>query len=74
MSYGLSGYTSVLKMPMLLDLEPWVPSNKLSARDSAKALAARTRAAHPTLALHLVMDSAFGSFAESLIIILVVLP
>jgi hypothetical protein len=64
MSYGLAGYTSVLKMPMLLDLEPWVPSNKLSARDSAKALAARTRAAHPTLALHLVMDSAFGSFAD----------
>ena len=45
LSYGISGYTSVLRLPMLLDLEPWVPGNKLSARDSAKALVARTRAA-----------------------------
>lgn len=64
MSYGISGYTSVLKLPMLLDLEPWVPSNKLSARDSAKALVDRTRASHPTLQLHVVMDSAFGSFGD----------
>jgi hypothetical protein len=64
MSYGISGYTSVLRLPMLLDLEPWVPSNKLSARDSAKALVERTRAAHPTLQLHVVMDSAFGSFGD----------
>jgi len=64
MSYGISGYTSVLKLPMLLDLEPWVPSNKLSARDSAKVLVERTRVAHPTLELHVVMDSAFGSFGD----------
>lgn len=64
MSYGISGYTSVLKLPMLLDLEPWVAGNKLPARNSAKILVDRTRAAHPTLHLHIVMDSAFGSFGD----------
>src|SRR5437868_2857344 len=41
LSYGLSGYTSVMRLPMLLDVEPWVPKNKLTPRESGKALVAR---------------------------------
>lgn len=67
MSYGLSGYTAELRMPMLVDLEPWVPTNKLSARDAAKALVDRLckfhgDALHPP---HIIMDSAFGSFSDA---------
>jgi len=64
MSYGLSGYTAKMKLPMLLDIEPWVPSNKLSARESAKSLMTRAKNAHPRTSFKLVMDSAFGSFKD----------
>lgn len=64
LSYGLSGYTAVMKLPMLLDMEPWVPSNKLTARESAEALVDRFRIAHPHLQPHIVMDSLFGSFSD----------
>jgi hypothetical protein len=64
LSYGLSGYTAVLKLPMLLDIEPWVPLNKYSARDSATHLVDRLIAAFPDLQPHIVMDSLFGSFVD----------
>jgi hypothetical protein len=64
MSYGLSGYTAVQKLPMLLDIEPWVPGNKRSARDSARELVLRARQKHPLLQFHIVVDSGFGSFEE----------
>lgn len=49
---------------MLLDIEPWIPLNKNSARDSAKTLMARAKVAHPRTKFRLVMDSAFGSFKD----------
>lgn len=64
MSYGLSGYTAVMKLPMLLDIEPWVPLNKYSARQSALRLVDRLIAAFPALSPHVVMDSLFGSFVD----------
>jgi hypothetical protein len=64
LSYGLSGYTSELRLPIVIDLEPWIPLNKLSPRDSAKILVHRLQKAHPHLKPHIVMDSAFGSFTD----------
>lgn len=64
LSYGISGYTSEKKMPILLDIEPWVPGNKLTARQSALKLVTRTCKFHPTHSFHVVMDSAFGSFGD----------
>lgn len=62
LSYGLSGYTAVMRLPILLDIEPWLPGNKLSASESAQRLVNRMRVAHPRLTPHVVMDSLFGSF------------
>jgi hypothetical protein len=53
-----------MKLPMLLDIEPWIPGNKLSARNSAKSLMMRAKKAHPRTSFKLVMDSAFGSFKD----------
>lgn len=53
-----------MKLPMLLDIEPWVPLNKLTARDSAAALIGRLRISHPQVQPHIVMDSLFGSFSD----------
>jgi Transposase IS4 len=65
LSYGLSLYTAELKLPVLFDLEPHVPSNMLSARDSAKRLVGRLLTSHGnSIRPHVVMDSAFGSFTD----------
>lgn len=64
LAYGLSGYSSILKLPILLDLEPYVKGNIPSARQSAVRLADRLLEAHSTLKPHLVMDSLFGSFED----------
>lgn len=50
---------------MLLDLEPYLPGNRVTAREAARCLAARFKKNHPHLDLHLVADSAFGSFKEA---------
>lgn len=65
LSYGLAGYTAHGKFPMLLDLEPYLPGNRVSAREAARRLAQRFQVNHPHLQLHLVADSAFGSFKEA---------
>lgn len=54
-----------MKCPMLLDIEPFVPENKFTPRDAARALVRRTKDAHPHLSLHVIFDSGFGSFDES---------
>ncbi|HEY0751617.1 MAG TPA: hypothetical protein VGD26_10700 [Chitinophagaceae bacterium] len=64
LAYGLSGYSSILKLPILLDLEPYVKGNVPTARISASLLADRLLEAHPTLKPHIVMDSLFGSFKD----------
>lgn len=64
LAYGLSGYSSILKLPILIDVEPYVKGNVLSARMSAEKLADRLLEAHPTLKPHIVMDSLFGSFKD----------
>lgn len=64
-SEGISGYTAVLRLPYLLDLEPYLPGNKLTPRDACRRLVERTLANHPGLPLHLVTDSGFGSFEEA---------
>lgn len=64
LSYGLSGYTAVMKLPMLLDVEPWVPLNKFSGRESGARLINRFSKAFPALRPHIIMDSLFGSFSD----------
>lgn len=64
MSHGISGYTARLRVPMLLDFEPYLPHNKATPREAARLLVQRTQLAHPHLALHIVFDSGFGSFDE----------
>lgn len=61
---GMSSYTAVQKVPMVLDIEPYVPGNKKTPRDSARALVSRFQLYHPGKSLNLVMDSGFGSFEE----------
>lgn len=66
LSYGICGYTAALKLPMLVDLEPWLPGNKLSAQKSARALVNRLLDHYgDSLNFHIVTDSAFGSFEEA---------
>ena len=62
--YGLSSYSSALKLPVLIDVEPYVKGNVLSARKSAEKLVDRLLEAHSTLKPHIVMDSLFGSFKD----------
>jgi hypothetical protein len=62
LSYGIAGYTAVQKMPILLDLEPHLPLARTNAHKSLLALTSRFRAAHPAIPLHVIADSAFGSF------------
>jgi hypothetical protein len=62
--YGISGYTSKLRLPMLLDIEPRLYANQISPRKAARSLLKRTQEAHIELPLHIVADSAFGSFEE----------
>ncbi len=64
MSHGIAGYTAVMRLPMLLDLEPYLPQNKNTPRDAARLLVDRTLAAHPNLKPHVFFDSGFGSFTE----------
>lgn len=64
-SEGLSGYTAVRRLPFVLDLEPHLPGNKITPRDAARRLVERTLANHPSLPIHLVVDSGFGSFDEA---------
>lgn len=64
MSHGIAGWTAEQKLPMLLDLEPYVPANKNSPRDAARLLVERTQKAHPGIKFHIIMDSGFGSFDE----------
>lgn len=65
LSYGLAGFTAYGEFPMLLDLETYLPGNRVSARDAARRLAERFQQNHSHLQLHLVADSAFGSFKEA---------
>jgi hypothetical protein len=62
--YCLSGYTSILKLPIVLDLEPYVMGNIPTARESARLLVDRLLKAHTTFNPHIVMDSLFGSFED----------
>jgi hypothetical protein len=64
MSYGLSCRSAVQEMPCLIDFEPYIPGNKVSARTAARLLINRFVDDHPELAPQFVMDAAFGSFSE----------
>ncbi len=64
MSYGLACKTAVQEMPCLIDFEPYLPGNKVSARSAARKLITRFQDDHPELAPQFVMDAAFGSFSE----------
>lgn len=63
-SEGIAGYTAKLRLPYVLDLEPYLPGNKVTPRESCRRLVGRTLSNHKGLALHLVVDSGFGSFDE----------
>lgn len=63
LSYGMAGYTAVEKLPVLLSLDPHLPSHRCSPHKSLKTLVKRLKKAHPTLSPHVVADSAFGSFS-----------
>lgn len=48
----------------IASIKPYLPGNRVSARDAARRLAERFQQNHSHLQLHLVADSAFGSFKE----------
>lgn len=64
MSYGLACRTANQEMPCLLDFEPYIPGNKVSAREAARRLIGRFVKDHPELAPQVVLDAAFASFSE----------
>ncbi len=64
MSYGLACKSAVQEMPCLIDFEPYLPGNKVSARSAARKLITRYVEDHPELSPQFVMDAAFGSFSE----------
>lgn len=49
-------------MPIVLDLVPHLPGARASAHGALLELTRRFRKAHPAVPLHVVADSAFGSF------------
>lgn len=59
--YGVDCYTAVQKYPLLIDFHAHLPDQRLSARKALQKLARRLRKNHPTIAPHLIVDSAFGS-------------
>jgi hypothetical protein len=64
--YVLAGYTAKMRIPIIIAVEPWIPFNKLTPRDSAKALMARLHKAYgQETDFHLVADSAFGSYSDA---------
>lgn len=58
----MASYTAVEKMPIVLDLVPHLPGARASAHSAMLELTRRFRQAHPAIPLHVVADSAFGSF------------
>lgn len=64
MSYGLCCRSAIQEMPCLIDFEPYIPGNKVSARSAARRLISRFVDVHPELAPQFLLDSAFGSFSE----------
>lgn len=64
--YGLAGYFNVNQhqLPYVLDFEPYVLDNKVSAQDAMMLLFRRLRQHFPHITPHLVVDSAFGSFGK----------
>ena len=49
-------------MPIVLDLVPYLPGSRSTAHDALLELTKRFRKAHPAIPLHVIGDSAFGSF------------
>jgi hypothetical protein len=62
LSYGIASYTAVEKMPIVLDLVPHLPGARTNPHAALLELTHRFRKAHPAIPLHVVADSAFGSF------------
>lgn len=64
--YGLAGYFhfGTVSMPYCIDFEPYVPGNLVSPQNAMMALLRRIRQRKPTLAPHLIVDSAFGSLEK----------
>lgn len=67
--YCLAGYAFVdsYKIPIVFDYEPYVVGeggNEVSAQEAMTRLQNRFHMRHPTIPVHLVVDSAFGSFAR----------
>ena len=64
LAYQLAGYTGTIQMPMVYCLSPYVFGNKLAPRLQARKLMEMFLPKDQTV--HLVCDSAFGSFEEAL--------
>lgn len=64
LAYQLAGYTGNLRMPMVYCLSPHVFGNKLPPRGQARRL--MELFPRQDYVVHLVCDSAFGSFDEAL--------
>jgi hypothetical protein len=64
MSYGLAYKSVEQEMPCLIEFEPYIKGNKVSARGAARKLVSRFVEDHLELAPQFVMDAAFGSFSE----------
>jgi hypothetical protein len=62
--YCLAGFINVGadRIPIVLDIEPYMLGNEVGAQEAMLRLHARLRTRRPHLRPHLVVDSAFGSF------------
>lgn len=55
-------YVGGRPLPIAFDFEPYVPANRVPAQGAMMELHSRAESRWPELPLHLVVDSAFGSF------------
>lgn len=64
LTYALASYVNcgTKKLPIVLDFEPYVTGNPITAQEAMIRLYGRLRARSPQKVSHLVVDSAFGSF------------
>lgn len=64
--YGVAGYLYVgdVELPYVLDIEPYILDNLVSAQDAMMLLYNRLLERKPSMHPHLIVDSAFGSFEK----------
>lgn len=63
--YGLAGFSGVMRLPVLIDIEERVYGHLVKPREAARHLVERFRELHADVSMHLALDAAFSSFKEA---------